>query len=147
MSILSLYLGPPVYNIEENHLIATKQEEEYEQQDPIAAFMYGLKAPETKRQWPGRLKVFLGYLVLDDGTFEEKAKQFIEKARQNPQWAQDNLMKFIAFQHRRATSGEISETTIANYYKATKLFCEMNDLVLNWKKITRGAAERKTGSQ
>jgi integrase len=34
--------------------------------------------------------------------------------------------------------GETSETTIANYYKATKLFCEMNDLVLNWKKITRG---------
>jgi hypothetical protein len=135
---LSLYLGPPVYNIEENHLIATKQEEEYQQQDPIAAFMYGLKAPGTKRQWPGRLKVFLGYLALEESTFEEKAKQFIEKARQNPQWAQDNLMRFIVFQHQRAISGEISETTIANYYKATKLFCEMNDLVLNWKKITRG---------
>ena len=47
-------------------------------------------------------------------------------------------MKFIAFQHQRAMKGEISETTIANYYKAAKLFCEMNDLVLNWKKITRG---------
>ena len=33
---------------------------------------------------------------------------------------------------------EISESTISNYYKATKLFCEMNDLPLNWKKISRG---------
>src|SRR5918911_586308 len=99
--------------------------------------MYGLKAPETKRQWPRRLKIFLDYIILD-GTFEQKARQFLEKARRNPNWAQDNFMKFIAFQHQRAMKGEISETTIANYYKAAKLFCEMNDLVLNWKKITRG---------
>ena len=43
------------------------------------------------------------------------------KAQQNPGWAQDNLMKFIAFQIERARRNEISETTISNYYKATKL--------------------------
>jgi hypothetical protein len=35
-------------------------------------------------------------------------------------------------------AGEIAESTISNYYKAAKLFCEMNDLTLNWKKISRG---------
>jgi hypothetical protein len=35
--------------------------------------MYPLKAPETKRQWPSRLKVFLDFLKLDC-TMEEKAK-------------------------------------------------------------------------
>ena len=114
-----------------------KQQEQHEIQDPLAAFTYGLKAPETKRQWPRRLKIFLDHIILN-GTFEQKARQFFEKARYNPNWAQDNLMRFIAFQNQRAMKGEISETTIANYYKATKLFCEMNDLVLNWKKITRG---------
>ena len=54
-----------------------KQQEEDKQehleiQDPLTAFMYGLKAPETKRQWPRRLKIFLDYLILD-GTFEQKA--------------------------------------------------------------------------
>jgi hypothetical protein len=29
-------------------------------------------------------------------------------------------------------------STTSNYYKATKLFCEMNDLTLSWKKIARG---------
>ena len=69
---------------------------------------------------------------------EEKAKQFMIKARLNPGWAQDNLMKFIAFQIERARRNEISETTISNYYKATKLFCEMNELSLSWKRIRRG---------
>ena len=47
-------------------------------------------------------------------------------------------MKFIAFQIERARRNEISETTISNYYKATKLFCEMNDLSLGWKRIRCG---------
>ena len=63
-----------------------KQQEDKEQheiQDPLTAFMYGLKAPETKRQWPRRLKIFLDHIILD-GTFEQKARQFLEKARRNP---------------------------------------------------------------
>ena len=49
-------------------------------------------------------------------------------------------MQFIAFQKERAKKGEISYSTIANYYKATKLFVEMNSdaLIINWKRITRG---------
>ena len=49
-------------------------------------------------------------------------------------------MQFIAFQNERAKKGEISYSTIANYYKATKLFVEMNSdaLIINWKRITRG---------
>jgi hypothetical protein len=108
-----------------------------EQQDPLAMFLYALKAPETKRQYPRRFKVFLDFLKLE-GTFEEQTKQFLVKARTNPQWAQDNFMQFIAFQIGRARHKEIAECTISNYYKATKLFCEMNDLTLSWKKISRG---------
>ena len=42
-----------------------------------------------------------------------------------------------SFSNERARPNEISETTILNYYKATKLFCEMNDLSLAWKRIRR----------
>jgi hypothetical protein len=35
------------------------------QKDAYSAFEYALKAPETKRQWPRRLDVFLAYLQLD----------------------------------------------------------------------------------
>jgi hypothetical protein len=65
-------------------------------------------------------------------------KQFISNARIDPQWAQQSLMSFIEFQKERVARGEIAESTITNYYKTTKLFCVMNDLLLNWKKISRG---------
>jgi hypothetical protein len=49
-------------------------------------------------------------------------------------------MQFISFQKERARNGEISCSTINNYYKATKLFIEMNfdTPIINWKRISRG---------
>jgi hypothetical protein len=34
-------------------------------------------------------------------------------------------------------------STIRNYIKATKLFCQMNDLVLNWDKVRRGLPQAR----
>jgi hypothetical protein len=113
---------------------------EEQHQDPMTIFLYALKAPESKRQYPRRFKMFLDYLSLK-GTIQEQAKQFLINARANPQWAQDNLIHFIAYQNERVSRGEISPSTIPNYYRATKLFCEMNDLTLSWKKIARGLAK------
>lgn len=42
------------------------------------------------------------------------------------------------YQIERSKKGEIAESTISNYYKATKLFCEMNELSINWGKIAKG---------
>jgi hypothetical protein len=47
-------------------------------------------------------------------------------------------MKFIASQIDGSRCREISESTISDYYIATKLFCEMNDLSLAMKKVGRG---------
>jgi hypothetical protein len=46
---------------------------EEQEQNPLANFMYAPKAPETKRQWPRRLKMFLDFLQLD-GSLEEQAR-------------------------------------------------------------------------
>jgi len=107
------------------------------ERDALATFMYGLRAPDTRRQYPRRFQYFLDFLRIP-GTLEEQAKQFVLKARENQVWAQESLMSFIEFQKERVRRAEISESTITNYYKATKLFCVMNDIVLNWKKISRG---------
>jgi hypothetical protein len=37
-----------------------REEDEEQNEDPLAFFMYALKAPETKRQW---LKIFLDFKV------------------------------------------------------------------------------------
>jgi hypothetical protein len=60
------------------------------------------------------------------------------KAISSHQWVEEALMGFIGYEKERSKKGEISVSTIPNYYWATKLFCEMNDLPLNWRKIARG---------
>jgi hypothetical protein len=115
----------------------------YEQQDqkhkknPMSVFMYALKAPESRRQYPRRLKIFLDYLKLE-GNLQQQVEQFYLNAVSNHAWVEESLMSFIAYEKERSKNGEISDSTIPNYYRATKLFCEMNDITLNWKKIARG---------
>lgn len=41
------------------------------------------------------------------------------------------------FQKERAFKGEIAESTIPNYYKPVKLFCDMNNVIINWKLVSR----------
>ena len=112
-------------------------ESELMAKDPMAVFVYALKAPESKRQYPRRFKMFLDYLQIP-GNLDEQAKEFVLRAKKNSSWVQDSFMRFVIYQIERAKRGEIQESTISNYYKATKLFCEMNELPINWKKISRG---------
>jgi len=106
-------------------------------EDPMAVFLYALKSPESKRQYPKRFKMFLDFLGFG-GVLEEQVNKFRRNAKGNPEWIQNSLIQFISYQNDRAKRGEISISTIQNYYRATKLFCEMNDIVLGWKKIARG---------
>jgi hypothetical protein len=45
---------------------------------------------------------------------------------------------FLQFQKERVQQGEITSGTLKNFLKAIKLFCEMSDIPITWKKITRG---------
>ena len=126
----------------ENLDIKEEKENGYTDKDneyvnPVANFMIALKAPETKRQYPKRLEVFLDFLKLE-GSFENKALCFYQQALKNPKWLSFQLVRFLQFQKERAAKKEIVESTISNYFKAIKLFCEMNEIDINWKIIKKG---------
>jgi hypothetical protein len=104
--------------------------------NPLSQFLYALKAPETKRQWPNSLKVVFDFLGLH-GNLEEQAEQFMILCKKESV-VQENIIEFISYEVQRAQKGEISLSTIPNYLKAMKLFCGMNDVRVNWKKISRG---------
>lgn len=72
-----------------------------------------------------------------EGTIPEKCMALYQMAKDN-NWLQSNLIKFINVQKSRIEFNEISEGTLGNYIKAIKLFCSMNDIVINWKKISKG---------
>ena len=106
--------------------------------NPYNRFMYGLKSPESKRQYPKRFGVFLDFIGIKDQSFEDRLYDLYIQSKQNVEWLQDSLIEFIEFQKERAGRDEIKETTIPNYYKPVKLFCDMNNIVANWNIVTRG---------
>lgn len=110
---------------------------------PYNRFLYALKAPETKRQYPKRLEVFLNFIEIPEGTTEERLSIFYKQSKPDIEWLQNALINCIMFQKERASKGEITESTIPNYYKPVKLFCDMNNIILNWKIITRGISRGK----
>lgn len=104
-------------------------------------FVYALKAKETIRQYPHRLDRFLVFMGLK-GSIEEKCNRLYELCKENIDLS-SSLIKFITYQKQRIRNKEISEGTLCNYIKAIKLFCSMNDIIINWKKIGKGMpAER-----
>jgi hypothetical protein len=44
----------------------------------------------------------------------------------------------MILQEERVERGEIRVSTMSNYYKPVKTFCEMNGIILSWKRINRG---------
>jgi hypothetical protein len=89
------------------------------------------------------LEVFFDYLKLKGFTIEEKANEFYKFASNNPKTFQNRLLNYISYHKQRAKSGEISEFTVPNYYKPIKLFCDMSDIIINWKIVKRGIPKER----
>ena len=123
-----------------------------DQENPLAMFMYALKAPESKRQYPKRLKVFLDFLTskneLSHSDLENQCIEFMTKSQTNPKWANNKLMDFVLYQKERVYKNQIVYATIRNYLKTVKLFLEMNSDVpiVNWKRITKGLPSGKSAA-
>ena len=62
---------------------------------------------------------------------------FVEFAKNNPALAENKIIAFLSSERARADRGKISAGTINNWVKAARLFLEMSDVQLNWKKIRR----------
>ena len=111
--------------------------------DPYTMFLHAMKSPVTKAKYSRRLEMFFDFLKIPGETIEEQCLTFINNGRSNVNWVFTNILKFVLFHKERIHKKEISGATLINYLKAIKLFCEMSDLSINWKKITRGLSRGK----
>jgi hypothetical protein len=60
-----------------------EDEQTHQDSDPLVLFKYALRAPETKRQWPRRLKIFLDFLRMEGASsLEEQARLFVIRRTQ-----------------------------------------------------------------
>jgi len=81
----------------------------------------------------------LNYCEFEGRTVIEKAENFLKFARENdPEKTTDLILKYMLGHINRAAKKIISKSTVRNFYKPIKLFCDMNSIAFNSRVITRG---------
>ncbi|MBA3750956.1 MAG: hypothetical protein H0X03_08740 [Nitrosopumilus sp.] len=89
--------------------------------------------------------MFFNFIGIEGQTVEEKSIIFIDKSKiEGNQWVFNAILRFMQFHLDRVNRKEITGSTIQNYLKSIKLFCEMADIPITWKKIRRGLPRGKT---
>jgi hypothetical protein len=58
--------------------------------NPYNRFLYALKAPESKRQYPKRLEVFLNFVNMTGSNLDEKLYNLYHTSKSNIEWLQDS---------------------------------------------------------
>jgi hypothetical protein len=109
-------------------------------------FVFAINSDQTREKYITRLKKFLEIIEIDPErklTFQEKCSLCVDKAKSQDGWLLGVLLRFFQCQKDRVSRKEITGSTLQNYVKVLKLFCEMNDLFVPWKKLTRGLPKGK----
>jgi flagellar capping protein FliD len=97
-------------------------------------------------QYKRHIKQFMRYADIDTGSLESDINTLYEHISQDKEWFRDTLMTYLAEQKGRVTRKEISTSTLRNLHKPIKLFCDMNDILLNWVLIAKGMPTGKRSS-
>ena len=89
-----------------------------------------IRSPATRDPYERKLLGFLKRANLTPDGFAQSAKE-------SPSAAEKKILSLLSPDRLRIERGEITAGTVNNWLKAVRLFLEMNDVILNWKKIKR----------
>jgi integrase len=106
--------------------------------DPYSIFLYAMNSPVTRDRYTTRLDRFFSFIGIEGVTVEERCLVFVQNAKKDNDWVFKSIINFLLVQKERVDRKEITGSTIRNYVKAIKLFTEMNEILISWKRITRG---------
>lgn len=101
-------------------------------------FLDAMKSPLTRNKYQGNLTRLLDFAGIKGISLEERAENFTDCGKKDTEWAFQNILRFIHFHKKRVEQKQITTAIVRNYVRAIKLFCEMADVFIPWKKITRG---------
>jgi hypothetical protein len=112
--------------------------------DPYGIFMFAINSQVTKQKYTYRLAKFFDFINLEGDNIQQRCRNAVGMDKNgndnsnNSKWFLNNILRFLQAQKERVDRKEITGATVHNFVKAIKLFCEMNDIFIPWKKITRG---------
>lgn len=119
--------------------VDNQEEGSEEESDAYSLFLYAIRSEITRDYYLRRLRIFFNHInLLPDGPIKERCNEFASNGLKNTTWAFHCIIRFIQFQRERVEREEITASTLRNFVKAIKLFCEMCDIPIAWKKINRG---------
>ena len=108
------------------------------QSEAYVRFSYGITSEVTRKKYSRELQLFLDHSGFDGSTLQQKAQNFYDFCiKSNANQISDFIIKYLLFQIKELEWAS-AKSTIRNYYKPLKLFCEMNNIILNWKIISKG---------
>jgi integrase len=93
-------------------------------------FSAAIRSPATRDPYERKLLGFLKRVNLSPDAF-------VQFAKDNPSAAEKKIISLLSQDRLKIERGEITAGSVNNWLKAIRLFLEMNDVVMNWKKIRR----------
>ena len=107
--------------------------------DAYSLFVYAIRTQITRDYYLRRLRSFFDYIkLLPNANIQQRCNHFAGMATKDPKSTFGTIINFLQYQKQRVEREEITAATLYNFVKALKLFCEMSDVPIAWKKITRG---------
>ena len=113
-------------------------ENELQFETSYESFMFALRSPVTREKYLGRLAHFMSYVGITEGNLEDRCNIFGQKCKSDNSWLVNNVVRYLRTHRERVERRELSASTLSNYIKPIKLFCEQLEIPLPWKRITRG---------
>ena len=77
----------------------------------------------------------------------ERCNSFSERGRYDNEWALNQIISFLQSRKDGFKREKLQQRLLRIFVKAIKLFCEMSDVHIQWKKITRGLPHARAASQ
>jgi hypothetical protein len=97
-----------------------------------------MRSPKTREKCTGRLRIFFDFLGIPGESMIEHSKAFCERAKNDNAWVFSSIVQYLQELKERVEKKQISAATMKDRYQTIKLFCDMADIPVPWKKINTG---------
>jgi iron uptake system EfeUOB component EfeO/EfeM len=100
-------------------------------------FKYSIRTELTRKYYERRIRTFYDFIkFMIDSSIETRFNMFAEKAKSDTQWALVHIISFMQYEKERVLKEEITAATLSNFVKSLKLYCEISEILIPWKKIS-----------
>lgn len=107
---------------------------------PYNMFKYSSRSELTRKYCERRIRKFFDYSsFLRGSNIEKRCNVFAQMGKKDTNWAISHIIRFLQYEKERVEKNEITVATLTNFVKPIKLYCEMCDIPIHWKKIVTTA--------